>query len=302
MSETPGRIVAAVAGDDAQALLQFATQEAVRTKSDLHLVHVMRMPPELPESYEDAFKTARSFGQLILDRATRAALDLVAGQAGVTQELVEDSAGVVNDLVARSVGARLVVLQHRHLTGLRRLTTGSTTHGVASRSHAPVVSVPESWRPAHDPYRRVTVAVQDPAVADDTLRTAFQLADEREDRLRIVHAWWLANGYDVVVDEVMRVERDKRFRAGIAGDLDELQKRYPDVTVEIQVKHAPIGVALAEAIRESDLLVLGRRHARLPLRSHLGPVTRFAVRSAEVPVVLVESATQHAEERMQVTY
>jgi nucleotide-binding universal stress UspA family protein len=291
MNEPRNRIVAAVAGDDAQALLQFAAQEAVRTKSELHLVHVMKMPPELPDSYDRAFKTARSFGKLILDRAARAAGDLVAGQVPVTRELVEDSHGTVNDIVARSEGARRVVLQHRHLTGLRRLTSGSTTQGVASRAHAPVVSVPESWRPAHDPHRRVTVGVQEPSRADDTLRTAFELADERQDRLRVVHAWWLANGYDsVVVDDDMRADWDKRFRSELASQLDELQTRYPDVTVEVQVRHASTDLALLEAAEDSDLLVLGRRHPKLPIGSRLGPATRVVLQSSEVPVVLVETA------------
>lgn len=298
MNEPRTRIVAAVAGDDAQALLQFAAQEAVRSKSELHLVHVMKMPPELPDSYDQAFKTARAFGQLILDRAARTSADLVAGRVPVTTELVEDSHGTVNDIVARSEDAGLVVLQHRHLSGLKRLTSGSTTHGVAARAHAPVVSVPESWRPAHDPHRRITVAVQDPSRADDTLRTAFALADDRQDRLRILHAWWLANGYDsIVVDEDMREDWDTRFRTALAPHLEELQAAYPDVEVEVHVRHAPTDRALVTEAAVSDLLVLGRRHATLPIGSHLGPVTRLAVRSSEVPVLLVETARQQAEEK-----
>ena len=41
MDETQNRIVAAVADDDAKPLLHFATDEALRSGSDLHLVHVM---------------------------------------------------------------------------------------------------------------------------------------------------------------------------------------------------------------------------------------------------------------------
>jgi nucleotide-binding universal stress UspA family protein len=291
MDETQNRIVAAVAGDDADALLQFAAQEAVRSDSELHLVHVMRMPPELPDAFDAAYKTAENFGQLILDRAGRKARELVGGRVPVTEELVADSHGVVNDVVARSKGTRLVVLQHRHLTGVRRLTSGSTTHGVASRAHVPVVSVPESWRPQHDPHRSVTVAVQEPSRADDTLRTAFELADQRQDRLRILHAWWLANGYDAeVVDDALRSEWDKRFRLELAPHVEELQHRFPDVAVEVEVRHAPTDLALINAAQDSDLLVLGRRHPRLPVGSHLGSIARLALRSTEVPVVLVETA------------
>ena len=291
MEDHRQRIVAAVAGDEAHALLQFAAQEAVRTGSELHLVHVMKMPPALPDSYHQAYKTARGFGRLILDRATREARDLVAGQVSITHELIEDSRGTVNDLVARSEDARLIVLQHRDLAGVRRLTSGSTTAGVASRAHAPVVSVPESWRASDSPHGRVTVALREASRAEDTLRAAFQAAHERHDALRVLHTWWLANGYDaVVVDDDMRADWERRFRNAIAPGIRELRGRYPDVPVEVDVQHAPIEMALSVAADTSDLVVLGRRHPRLPWGSHLGPVARHALRASEVPVLLVETA------------
>ncbi|WP_067429649.1 universal stress protein [Nocardioides jensenii] len=291
MNETPNRIVAAVAGDDSTALLQFAAQEAVSTHSELHLVHVMRMPPDLPASFDEARGAARAFGELILDRAKSAVLELVGEGAAVTQELVEDSRGVVHDIIARSDGARLVVLQHRHLTGLHRFTSMSTTQGVASRADAPVVSVPESWRSTQEQHHRTTVAVNDPAGAERVLRTAFALADRRQDELRVVHAWWLSNGYDdVVVGDDARADWDRRLRAEFAPHLEELQARHPDVRVELQVRHASVGRALLDASRESDLVVMGRRHPYLPIGSHLGPLVRTVLRASEVPVVLVENA------------
>lgn len=291
MEDPRHRIVAAVAGDDAQALLQFAAQEAVRTRSELHLVHVMKMPPALPDSYHQAYRTARGFGRLILDRATREARRLVDGQVNVTHELIENSRGTVNDLVACSEDARLVVLQHRALAGVRRLTSGSTTAGVASRAHAPVASVPESWTAPESPHGRVTVALREPSRSEDTLRAAFQAAHERHDALRVLHAWWLANGYDaVVVDDDMRADWERRFRNAVAPEIRELRGRYPDVPVEVDVQHAPIEMALAVAADVSDLVVLGRRHPRLSWGSHLGPVARHALRTSEVPVLLVETA------------
>lgn len=287
---TPNRIVAAVAGDDSRALLEFAAREAVLTQSDLHLVHVMRMPPDLPESFEEAIGSARSFGQLILDRAQRAARELVGEGANVTQELVDDGHGVVHSLVARSEGARLVVLQPRLRTGVRRFTSLSTTQGVSARAHAPVVSVPESWQPSHDRHHRVTVGVHDPAGADQILRTAFAVATQRQIRLRVFHAWWLSSGYDgIVVGDDARVW-DDRFRTALAPLLEEVQDLHPDVPVEIQVRHAPVGHALLAAAADSDLLVLGRRHPLLPVGSHLGPVVRGALRGSETPVLLVEPA------------
>jgi len=292
MNETKGRIVAAVAGDEAQPLLRFATDEASRSGCDLHLVHVITKPPKLPDSDDlSGYQTPRKFGELILDRAAHAARDLVTSRVHVTQELVEDSQGTVNDIVVRSRDARLLVVQHRRLSGLRKVTSASTTQSIASRAHCPVVSVPESWQPAEMPFGRVTVAIHEPSRADAILRTAFELADERQSRVRVAHAWCLARAYDpVVVDYELIKDLDERFRAGIDVRLAEFRAQYPDVDVEIQELHEPLGLALVNATEQSDLLVLGRRHAKLPFGSHLGPATRQALRASEVPVVLVETA------------
>jgi len=290
MNRTSNRIVAAIAGEDSGPVLQFASKEAIRSGSDLHLVHVVKLPPLLRKGDEVAENSARVHAALVLDRASRTAADLVARRASISQELIEQSHGVVNDIVARSVGARMVVLQHRRIAGIR-LTHGSTTHGVAARAHAPVVSVPHDWRPAGPAHRRVTFGVQSASRSDDTLRVAFELAAERGDGLRVVHAWWLANGYDTpAVGDDVRADWDRRFRAALAPHLEELRALDPTVDVDVQVRHAPTDVALEEAAADSDVLVIGRRHSRLPTGSHLGPVTRFALQSSTVPVVVVDTA------------
>ncbi|MDP2775768.1 MAG: universal stress protein, partial [Nocardioides sp.] len=225
--------------------------------------------------------------------ATRTATKLVAGQVPVTSELVDHGSGTVRDLVERSADARLVVLQHRNLNALRRIASGSTTHGVAARAHTMVVSVPEGWRPPDQPFGRVTVGVHDATRADDALRVGFELARERQARLHVVHAWWLTNGYDtVVVDDDMRQEFSDRFRAELAPHVDALRSEFAEVEVETEVLHAQSAVALTTASETSDLLVLGRRHPTLPIGSHLGSVVRAVIRFAACPVAVVETARE----------
>lgn len=290
MFQARNRIVAAVGTDDADSLLHFAADEAVRTGADLHLVHVMTMPPSLPEAYVVAYEGARELGTAVLEEATRTATKLVGGRVEVTSELVDHGAGTVNDLVERSADARLVVLQHRQLSALRRIATGSTTHGVAARAHTHVVSVPEGWRPSDEPFGRVTVGVHDAARADEALRVGFELARERGARLHVVHAWWLASGYDeVVVDDDMRREFRDRFERELAPHVDALRADFAGVEVEVQVCHAPSATALVQASDASDLVVIGRRHPTLPIGSHLGSVARTVLRLATCPVVVVET-------------
>lgn len=289
MNQSRNRVVAAVGADEVDSLLRFAADEAVRTGADLHLVHVMTMPPSLPEAYVVAYEGARELGGEILQEATRTATKLVDGRVAVTSELVDRGVGTVPDLVERSVDARLVVLQHRRLTGLRRVASGSTTHGVAARAHAPVVSVPQGWEPPDQPFGRVTVGVHEPARADEALRLGFELAAERGAGLRVVHAWWLANGYDdVVVDDDMRRDFTDRFHRELTPHVDVLRAEHPGVEVEVQVRHGQSVAALVEAAKDSDLVVLGRRHPTLPIGSHLGSVVRAVLRFADCPVVVVE--------------
>lgn len=300
MNVPNNRIIVAVGGEDVEAMIRFAAQEALHSGSDLHLVHVLYLPGTmLPETYAVAYVSAKEFAMGLLDRASRMATDLVGGRVAITSELVERSGSAVADLVARSKGARLVVLEHRHVEGLRRLTTMSTTLGVAARAHAPVVSVPQGWRPPDPPFGRVSVGVSDPARADEVLVAGLQLARERQSSLRVVHSWWLANGYDsAVVDEEMRRDFSQRFHAEIAPHLERLRHEFPDVEGEVQVFHAQPAIALMRSMQDSDLVVLGRRNWALPVGSHVGGVTRVVLRAATCPVVVVETAREDREREL----
>ncbi|MCD4535508.1 universal stress protein [Nocardioides sp. cx-169] len=291
MNMSGNRIIVAVASEDVEAMMTFAVDEALRTRSDLHLVHVLYLPGAmLPETYSIAYTSARQYAVTLLEHAEKVATELVTGRVAVTTELVERSGSAVSDLAVRSREARLVVLQHRHLEGLQRFTTTSTTLGVAARAHPPVASVPQGWQPAEPPHGRVTVGVSSPERADAVLRTAFDLAQGRGARLRVLHAWWLASGYDVVVvDDDMRRDFDRRFRSEMAPHLEPLQREFPGVEVETVVVHAPPAVGLVEGAVESDLVVVGRRHWALPVGSHVGAVARAMLRTTVCPVVLVET-------------
>jgi len=179
----------------------------------------------------------------------------------------------------------VLILQHRSFSALHRLYTGSIVQGVASRAHVPVVSVPEAWKPGTS--RVVTAAVQDPVEAPALLRIAFEEARARSKELVVLHAWWLASGFDVaVVDDSMRAAWAKRSRAELQPALEALRAEYPDVTVSVQVRHAPPIEAILDAVEASDLTVLGRRHHRLPMGSHVGPVVRAAIAHASAPLLI----------------
>lgn len=283
MNQSENAIVVAVPADGAESALMFAVQEARRSGSPVHLVHVLRMPAG--EAYAGVYGGALDIGRSALETAEHRVTELSDGAVPVTSELVT-SGWIVHDLVTRSAQARMVVLEHRDLGRLRRLATGSTSNGVAARAQSPVVSVPQDWRPGPDRAQVVTAAVQDVHEADAILRTAYEEARVRGADLVVLHAWWLSNGYDdVVVDQVARDDWEARAERELAPVLEELRGSFPTVEATLDVRHAPPAEALLAAAERSDLLVIGRRHHRLPWGTHLGPVARSVLGHSPVPVL-----------------
>ncbi len=284
MKQPENAIVLAVGPGGTTAGLQFAVAEGRRSNRPVHLVHVLQIPGG--EAYAGVYDGALQVATATLDEALAKAKDLAAGEVAVTGEVMGDG-WTVQDLVDCSKHAALVVLEHRHLNNLHRFVTGSFANRVAAKSVVPVVSVPEGWDAVAVRPNVVTAAVQDPHEAGLLLRAAFEAAKERGAKLVVLHAWWLASGYDsVVVDKVMSDEWAARSREELAPVLTKLQARFPDVDVTVQVRHAPPLEALLDAAEGSQLLVIGRRHHLLPLGTHLGPVARATLDRSPAPVLV----------------
>lgn len=284
MSTPSNAIVVGISAEGFAAALEFAVAEAKRTSRPLHLVHVLMLPAG--PAYADMYGDIRKDADVTLADALAKAERLAGTDTDVTGEIVNNG-WTVDDLVRGSTGHPLLVLQHRALKGVRRLLAGSIVQSVAGRSHVPVVSVPENWVPRSSKPAVVTAAIQDAVEAPALLRSAFEAARARDASLVVLHAWWLASGYDVaVVDGDFRAQWTERSRTDIEPVLAPLRAEFPDVSVEVEVRHAPPVEAVLDAAEVSDLIVLGRRHHLLPLGSHLGPVARAALGHATTPVLI----------------
>jgi nucleotide-binding universal stress UspA family protein len=282
MNIAPNALVVAVGVDGASAALHYAALEARRSGRPIHLVHVLQLPAV--QAYAGVYGAALEDSKAVLDAALERAVQLAGDRVTVTGELM-DNGWVVDDLVRGSRADQVLILQHRSFSAVHRLYTGSTVLGVASRAHVPVVSIPEAWKPGTSTL--VTAAVQDPVEAPALLRIAFEEARARSMDLVVLHAWWLASGFDVaVVDSAMRTEWAERTRADLEPALTVLQSQFPDVSMTLQVRHAPPIEAILDAAEASDLTVLGRRHHRLPFGSHLGPIVRSAIAHASGPLLI----------------
>ena len=277
-------VVVGVGTEAMDASLNFAVAEARRTQRPLHLVHVVELPAG--DAYIGMHGGLLDDGKAALEAAQKSSEAIAGDDVPVTAELV-DSGTVVNDLIRHTEGASLLVLQHRDLSRVHRILTGSIAHSVAGRAHVPVVSVPEGWTPRVGPDYVVTACVQDPAEAPALLRAAFEEARARSAALVVLHAWWLASGFDVVaVDTAYRDQYAADKHEEMNPILAPLRAGFPDVKVAVTVQHAPPIEAVLDGAEKSDLLVLGRRHHLLPIRSHLGSVARAAISHATCPVLI----------------
>ena len=290
MNIAPDALVVAIGVDGASAAVQYAVSEARRTGRPIHLVHVLQIPAV--QAYAGVYGAAVDATQAVLDEALARAAQLAGDDVAITGELMDDG-WVVDDLVRRTQADQVLILQHRTFSAVHRLYTGSIVQAVASRAHVPVVSVPEAGGQALDGGDRGRAGPRrGTRAAADRLRGGPRpVAD-----LVVLHAWWLSSGYDVaVVDQAMRTEWAERSRAQLEPALEVLQAEFPDVTVSVEVRHAPPIEAILDAAAASALTVIGRRHHRLPLGSHLGPVVRATIAHASSPVLITPELSMPAK-------
>jgi nucleotide-binding universal stress UspA family protein len=261
-------------GENIEAL-RFAADEARLRGTGVTLVHAAH---HRRRADEESWKQA---GQLILNEA-KDRLDALTDRKVATATVVRDgNAGEV--LAELSADAALVVLQHRDLSRLHRIATGSTVMSVAAHAHCPVISVP----PRHDRSARgvVTVGVHEDGGPGDVVAAAFAEAAAHGWDVRLVYAWNVASAYgDMVAEEEHWTTETK---ASISAGIKELHAKHPDITVTVEAHHDWPAHVLTRMSAESELLVVGRHSHQVPLQSRLGSLARSAIVHAECPVMIV---------------
>ena len=283
MNEQAPAVIACVSLDGAPSAIEYAAREALLADVPLHIIHVLRMPAV--DAYAGVYGGVLEEADTAISEAVERARNLTDDRIRITAERVDDGA-LISHLVHRANRGRLVVLQHRRLSRARRMVTGSTVNAVAAKTTVPVVSVPEGWtRVKQEPV--VTVGIQDGLEAPGLLRCGFEEAKMRGARLAAIHTWWLDTDWEPSsLDQEYRADRDASTRRELGPILDGIQLQFPTVKASLEVWNAPPADALMDAGRESELLILGRRHHLLPFGSHLGPVARAILAHGECPVFL----------------
>ena len=277
-------IVVGVDGTDQGRLaVRYAVLEAQRLGCGLRLVHAtpetVPMAPMVPLISVD---TLDQVSHRIVNEGKQLAYDVTDGEIQV-EKLVQ-SGSRVHILMGAAEDARLIVLGHRDRSILGRFFTSSTCTGVASRAHCPVVCVPTIWTPGSR-HGRVVVGVEGPEHSQDAMGVAFAAAAERKAKLTVLHAWKLQSPYDDIIVSRAAVEEWKGSATAMLEQvLGDWREAYPEVDVEIDVRHQHTAPALVGATEGADLLVLGRRGRGAPFGIHLGSTARTLIRESRCPV------------------
>ncbi len=266
--------------------VRYGVDVARRSGCGVVLAHavpeVVPMTPMLPLVGVD---TLEETGRQIMRLAHRAVDRLGEGTVPVEETLrIGRRVHVLDSL---SEHARLLVVGHRRRTGAHHVLTASTSTGVAARAHCPVVCVPPTWAP-DSRHGCVLVGVEDCAHAVEPLTAAFRAASQRRARLTVMHAWRLPSPYDDIIvtrthGEDWQGDISRRLTVATA----DLRAEYPEVHVEVDVRHEPAASALATASGHADLVVVGRHGHGGPLGFRIGSVARALLREASCPVEVV---------------
>lgn len=285
-------IVVGVGPEEVESALAFAAEEAIRARCGLHLVHAVHVSSPGPENALLTAVDVEKWGREVLDLAVKRAEDLVDGAVPVTHELHRGAP--VHVLVEAGRSARMVVLEHRHLSRLSRIVNRTVAGGVAARLPVPVVAVPSGWTPTDGP-KVVVAGVDVPERSDEVLRTAVAEAHARGASLKVVHAWsWPA--YDAEAtsyDDEHRRWAD-RSRAEVRAALDRLGDESVAMEADVEVHPGRVIEAVLAASEGADLLVIGRHDPLVPVGSHIGPVARAVLREAACPVLLANPRPHRA--------
>lgn len=277
-------VVVGVGPDEVDSALAFAAEEAVRAGCGLHLVHAVHVVPTGPEVPLLSYADLDTWGREIIALAVKRADELVDDRVPVTHELGSGTPVQVLTDVGRT--ARMVVLEHRHLSRLARIVNRTTAGGVAARLSVPVVAVPSGWTRPSGP-RLVVAGVDVPERSEEVLAVAVAESRARGAGLSIVHSWALPVHYEGIPLEPDEHRRwTERSTAEIRAVLDRLGEEAVAVDAEVVVHPGRAIEALLECSTEAELLVIGRHDPLVPFGSHIGPVARAVLREATCPVLL----------------
>lgn len=218
------------------------------------------------------------------------------GAAGVTV-CVRDGVNVREEILreAGEIAADLLVLGSHGLTGLKRLVLGSTAENVLRHAATPVLIVPAHAADAPAagvPFRRIVCAVDFDADSYRALRYAFDLAQESEAQLTLLHAVEMPAVHVGAEDLTVDLESVRETVRGAARE--RLRALVPEAVRAACTVHAEVAEGNAHDVilhtadeGRADLIIMGVRSRDAVDVALFGSHTHAVVRAAHCPVLTV---------------
>ena len=285
MSIFPTRILLATDGsEEAMLAARTATDMAGKTGSELHVVHVLVLPPE---TLHDPFGTA---AREEFERGGRARLDELV-------EKIEASEGAVGGthfrigspareivVQAEELGSGLVVLGSRGLGAMSRTLMGSVSDSVVR--HAPCPALVVRGEPPIFPTR-ILLATDGSEEAMLAASAAAELSQATGSELHVVTVGpFLTTALASTEEEPARMAREAR------RTLDEQVRSIESGHGTVAQAHLRLGGAAEEIVALSEdvgagLVVMGSRGRGGIRRALMGSASERVVRHAHCPVMVV---------------
>lgn len=287
----PTVVVGVDGSEHGDRAIRYAVTEARRRAIGITLVHAVHETAPLAAMLPlYSVEALAEVGRRLVEDAERRVSELDPNLRVGSSVKPGSTVGI---LVAAGAHAAVIVLGHRSRSLAGRVLTSSTTTGVAARAHCPTVSVPNTWTPG-TVHGRVVVGVDESDASHDALDTAFAEARRRSASLTVLHAWRLPLAYDdIIASRVWLEEWSDTADEHLAKTLAPWREVYPDVPVEVSLRHDWPGPALVTASESADLIVVGRRGHGAPLGIYLGSMARMLVREARCPVMVAPHHGRH---------
>lgn len=301
MSISPRKILLANDGSaEAERASHVAVELAEKTGSELHLIHVWSPPfyyhPER-HGYSQQYDEHREKAQSKLDEA----VESVGANGGSLAEAHLASGLPDQEIVgaAEDLGAGLIVMGSRGLTGLRRSLLGSVSESVMQHAHCPVLVVRRESGASQIQVEETSVFPTKILAATDgshssahAMREAVDLAVETDSELHVVHVLPVSALYssaDVVLAGGIPIYEESRKKAErvLAEEVERAKEAGAVVKPHLLEGKPDAGVvSLAEEIG-AGLIVVGSRGLGALARTLAGSVSTSIVRHAHCPVMVI---------------
>ena len=224
------------------------------------------------------------------------ALATVAGmQPGLAASAVPMRGDPVAQLLRLSASANLLVLgRSRH--GVLGTPLGSVTASVLAHAHCPTVIIP---RVSHGHGRQIVVGISDSPGGLAALRFAFAEAHRRGTGVIAVRSWW-AHEWRFGSEHAVPMDEPRLWlepeRAVLDQCVTQVRGEFPAIPVRSVLTGQEADLAFDGLTREAALLVLGCRRGDDARIARLGPITTWATRHIDYPVVVVGHPTHLARQ------